>query len=95
MLVQRTSLLSHHELHNSGKASSYQKKIFLYILENGAKTCDEVENELKLRHQTASSQIRELVKKGMLEDSEEKRYTRSKRKAIVWRAKIKDDLFNE
>lgn len=53
----------------------------------GPMACHEVEELLPLRHTTASARIRELVKKGLLEDSGLKRKTPSGRNAIVWRAK--------
>jgi hypothetical protein len=47
-------------------------------------TCDEVEVELSMRHQTASARIRELVLLGWLVDSERRRLTRSVRFARVY-----------
>ena len=55
------------------------------------RTCDEVEQRLCLSHQTASAQIRHLVKAGLLEDSGQTRPTSSGRKAIVWRLAAKSD----
>jgi hypothetical protein len=52
--------------------------------DNGA-TCDEVEIELGLRHQTASARIRELVQAKFLRDSGVRRLTRSGRGAAVWK----------
>lgn len=51
------------------------------------RTCDELENELNLSHQTCSARIRHLVLKNEVVDSGEKRFTASGRKAIVWRTK--------
>lgn len=48
------------------------------------RTCDEVEDQLRMRHQTASARIRELYLKGLLFDSGERRRTRSNRSAVVW-----------
>ncbi len=42
-----------------------------------------------MRHQTASARIRELAIAGRIVDSNIKRRTRSKRKAIVWEASIR------
>lgn len=47
-------------------------------------TCDEVEIELQLRHQTASARLRELVLAGAIEDTGRRRDTRSHRKARVY-----------
>jgi hypothetical protein len=48
------------------------------------RTDDELEVALGLRHQTASARRRELVLKGLVEDSGRRRATRSGRKATVW-----------
>ena len=58
--------------------------------ERGA-TDDEIEAALDLRHQTASARRRELVLKGLVDDSGEKRRTRSGRNATVWVAKVEDE----
>lgn len=47
-------------------------------------TDDELECHTKLPHQTVSARRRELVLKGLIEDSGERRKTRSGRKAVVW-----------
>ena len=47
-------------------------------------TCDEVEDVMKLRHQTASARIRELVQDNKLVDSGYRRLTRSNHPATVW-----------
>lgn len=47
-------------------------------------TDDELERWLGLPHQTVSARRRELVLKGLIEDSGERRKTRSGRKAVVW-----------
>jgi Mn-dependent DtxR family transcriptional regulator len=47
-------------------------------------TCDEVEELLNMRHQTASARIREMAQQGLLHDSGARRLTRSKRMATVW-----------
>jgi predicted ArsR family transcriptional regulator len=61
-------------------------------------TCDEVEQDLNLRHQTASARIRELAQHGLLVDSQERRRTRAGRSAAIWRAAVprgssQSDLF--
>ena len=50
--------------------------------ERGA-TCDEVEQHLRMRHQSASARVRGLELKGYLEKTERKRKTMSGRKAFV------------
>jgi hypothetical protein len=52
--------------------------------EHGA-TCDEVEAELDLIHQTASARIRELVLMNRLYDTGRRRLTRTNRQARVYR----------
>ena len=47
-------------------------------------TCDEVEELLGYRHQTASARIRELYLGGYIRDSFLRRMTRSNRTAVVW-----------
>lgn len=62
----------------------YRMQIFDLIAMRGGLTCDEVEVELNLRHQTASCFIRFLTQDGYLRDSGDRRITRAGRKAIVW-----------
>lgn len=47
-------------------------------------TCDEIETQLNLSHQTASARIRALAKLGRIADSGNRRKTRSGRNAVVW-----------
>jgi hypothetical protein len=47
-------------------------------------TNDELEDAMALRHQTLSARVRELVLLGRVEDSGERRKTRSGRLATVW-----------
>jgi len=58
-------------------------RVRAYIGSTGA-TCDEVEQALKLSHQTCGPRIRELVQLGLVKDSGRRRPTRSGREAIVW-----------
>lgn len=60
-------------------------RILSMVRSMGGATTDELEWELNLRHQTASAQVRHLTEAGWLEDSGERRLTRSGRAAIVWR----------
>lgn len=50
-------------------------------------TCDEIEQQLGMKHQTVSARIRELVQKDKIEDTGMRRKTRSGSKAIVWTSK--------
>ena len=54
-------------------------------------TCDEVETEAALRHQTASARLRELVLKDVICDTMIRRPTRSGRLAAVYRIKRKSN----
>lgn len=47
-------------------------------------TCDKLEEETGLIHQTASARVRGLAKAGRIKDSGMTRPTRSGRKAVVW-----------
>jgi DNA-binding Lrp family transcriptional regulator len=48
------------------------------------RTCDELEVELGLSHQTCSARVYELARRGWLIASGAKRLTRSQRLAVVW-----------
>ena len=48
------------------------------------RTCDELEVQLELRHQTASARVRELAARDLIRDSGARRPTRSGRGAVVW-----------
>lgn len=61
-------------------------EVLEFVRGKGGATCDEVEQEMGLVHQTASARIRELALRGEIEDSGRKRPTRSQRMAIVWQA---------
>ncbi len=47
-------------------------------------TCDEAEEGLRMRHQTASARVYELRLMNLIVDSGTRRRTRSGRTAIVW-----------
>lgn len=47
-------------------------------------TCDEIEVELGMRHQTASARVNDLMRGNHIIDSSKRRPTRSGRKAVVW-----------
>jgi hypothetical protein len=66
-----------------------QRTILAFILDTEGEdvtgaTCDEIEEELGLKHQTASARVRELSQRGLIVDSGDRRPTRSGRQAIVW-----------
>lgn len=54
-------------------------------LEKGNLTCDELEMILRWSHQTASARLNRLRHKRLIEDSGERRPTRTGRPAVVWR----------
>jgi len=62
-----------------------KRQVLRFIRDQGGATCDEVEQYLDLRHQTASARIRELSVAGLIVANGEKRKTRSGRAALVWR----------
>jgi hypothetical protein len=49
-------------------------------------TCDEVEVALNMPHQSVSARIGELEQIGMIQITGTARYTRYRRRAVVWRA---------
>lgn len=63
-----------------------QTTVFNAIRVAGAwgRTCDELEINLKLSHQTASARVHELMKAGSIVAKSDRRMTRSGRKASVW-----------
>lgn len=65
-------------------AGQLRSRVLVEVRERGGATCDEVEQALRMQHQTASARIRELVLDGRLVDSGERRLTKSNRRAAVW-----------
>ena len=67
-------------------AGQLREFIFSTISRSGAggMTCDEVEVETEMKHQTASARIRELAQKNRIIDSKRRRPTRSGCMAVVW-----------
>lgn len=65
---------------------SVLSEVFQYIKRAGSSgaTCDEVEEALYLRHQTASARVHELMRAKRIVASGKKRRTRSGRTATVW-----------
>ncbi len=66
-------------------AKGDEQKVLRIIAARGTigATCDEVEQLLNMKHQTASARVRELTKKGWIAKSGFKRPTRSRRSAAV------------
>lgn len=65
-------------------APTEAKRVWRLIRAAGGLTCDEVEVQTGMLHQSASARIRTLAKAGYLRDSKVKRRTRTGRGAIVW-----------
>jgi hypothetical protein len=74
-----TSLAAAEEI--AGDAATLREKVWRHIAGTGSKTCDEVEMDLRMRHQTASARIRELVLAGRLTNTGRRQLTRSGRLA--------------
>lgn len=71
-----------------------QRSLIRYLIDYGDATCDEVEVALDLRHQTCSSGFTQLKDKGIINDSGERRLTRTRRRAIVWTLAARDRAGN-
>jgi hypothetical protein len=81
--VQETSIAALESLDPKVKAKREQQ-ILAYIKTNGDATCWEVETQLGLLHQSASSTITRLRSAGHVVDTGERRPTNTGRMAIVW-----------
>lgn len=68
------------------KKNGLRELIHQAIKFRGGMTCDETEQVLNLKHQSASCIIRFLTQDGFLRDSGRRKPTRSGRHAIVWEA---------
>lgn len=79
-----TSLAAHESIQDSAGVIRDRIEVRIGRTKEGL-TCDEVEVQLDLRHQTASARIRELRSEGRIYDTGERRPTRSGRPAIVWK----------
>ena len=77
-----TSLAAHRSIRGSAESMRGQIVEFLRKQEAGA-TCDEIELQRDLRHQTASARVHERMKEGRIV-SMGLRPTRSGRSAHVW-----------
>jgi len=66
--------------------SRMRRMVLAHIMRHGAlgATCDEIEIAERMRHQSASARVRELVLDGMVVDSGRRRHTRSGRPARVY-----------
>lgn len=63
--------------------------LVLAEIERAPRTCDEIEQVTRLKHQTVSARVRGLVLRDRIVDSGERRETRSGRRAIVWAARAR------
>lgn len=61
-------------------------EVYCFISQCGwaGATCDEIEQALNMKHQTASARVNELMTGGHIVNSGRKRATSSGRAAIVW-----------
>lgn len=84
MTTQDTSREAHDHVKKTGRKENYKQKIYEFLYVNGGRTCDELERELNMSHQTCSASITGLKKEQAIMDSGEKRKTRTGRNAIVW-----------
>ena len=66
-------------------AAGMRQRVLDHIRKFGPCTCDEVEHDMDLKHQTASARIRELSMSGNILVMEERRKTRSGSSARVYR----------
>ena len=88
MLIQRTSREAYESV-GRGCNSLHDRLLESLVDENY--TCDELEVLLEAKHQSMSAQIRKGVLDGDIEDTGEKRPTRSNRQAIVWALKVENE----
>lgn len=77
----------------SGNAAQMRVRVLAEIKRHlGGLTCDDVEKQLDMRHQTASARVNELMMDGSIIDSGLQRPTRSGANAIVWLAVLSSPL---
>src|SRR5262245_5062830 len=81
---------------DDGILTRLRAKVFAVIDARGERgaTCDEIEQALGLRHQTAGARIRELVLGGFVADTGKRRTTRSGRPARIYRPALVEDEKN-
>ena len=89
MLIQQTSRAAYESV-GRGCNSLHDRLLESLVDENY--TCDELEVLLEAKHQSMSAQIRKGVLDGDIEDTGDKRPTRSNRQAIVWALKVGEAL---
>lgn len=79
-----TSMLAAESLHDLGGRLRFE--VYSFITQCGwtGATCDEIEQALNMKHQTASARVNELMNGGHIQNSGRKRSTSSGRAAIVW-----------
>lgn len=63
-----------------------RRQVLAAVIASGGLTCDEVEQQLGLRHQTAAARLWELDGNLLVEKSDQRRPTRSGRTARVYQA---------
>lgn len=80
--MQQTSL----DAYQSVDKPCIEAAVLTFLSVNGPETCDEVEANLGLLHQTASATITHLRDRGLLYDTGRRLPTRTGRRAIVWGA---------
>ena len=66
-----------------------RRQVLLAVIAAGGLTCDEVEQQLNLRHQTAAARLWEIEGQLLVEKSDQRRPTRSGRTARVYVATAK------
>lgn len=66
--------------------SQLARRVYHYLLEHGPQTCAQAEQDLQMTHQTCSARFNELMRKGLIQDTGQRRPTPSGRKAAVWQA---------
>jgi len=79
-----TSVAAAHSMVDLG--ARLRLEVYSFIAECGqtGATCEEVEQALNMKHQTASARVNELANGGHITNSGRKRSTSSGRPAIVW-----------
>ena len=87
MQIQQTSREAYESV-GRGCNSLHDRLLESLVDENY--TCDELEVLLDAKHQSMSAQIRKGVLDGDIEDTGDKRPTRSNRQAIVWALRIEN-----
>ena len=74
---------AHASLSGEGKSQAREKLYLVVVKSKRGMTCDELEKITKMRHQTASARVVELLTEGRLVRTARRRQTRSGRMASV------------